>query len=66
MKVRAENAGMDGGGVNDWCKENYEGRTWSKLSEEEQIEALLKLDTLSGKEFNPLVEEAKKMGAVEK
>ena len=66
LKVRAENAGMDGNGLNDWCKENYNNRTWSKLSEEEQIEALLKLDTLSGKEFNPLVEEAKKTyGAVE-
>lgn len=66
LKVRAENAGMDGNGLNDWCKENYEGRTWSKLSEEEQLEALLKLDELSGKEFNPLVEEAKKLGTVEK
>jgi len=65
LKARADQAGMDGGAVNEWCKENYGGRTWSKLSEEEQIEAIYKIDQISGKEFNPLVEEAKKMGAVE-
>jgi len=32
---------------NDWCKKNYDNRTWSKLSEEEQIQVLGKLDKLT-------------------
>jgi len=30
--------------LNTWLKENYDGRTWSKLTEEEWIDALYKLD----------------------
>jgi len=40
LKVRAEQAGLNPTTTNDWCKENYNNRTWSKLSEQEQIEAL--------------------------
>lgn len=68
LKQRSEQIDMDAYSVNDWCKENYEGRTWSKLTEQEQIDALWAIDQLdkAGNEpsgDNPLVEEAKKLGA---
>jgi len=57
---------MDASAVSDWCKDNYDNRTWSKLSEEEQIEALYKIDKISDKEPNPVVQVAKEeYGAVE-
>ena len=68
LKARAEQANMDGALVNDWCKENYDNRTWSKLSEEEQIDALLRLDELAAAnpiKDSPLVAEIKKEGGVE-
>jgi hypothetical protein len=33
------------GELSDWLKENYEGRTWSKLSEEEQVALINELDS---------------------
>ena len=53
---------------NAWCKKNYDNRTWSKLSEEEQIAALLRLDELAEanpKKDSPLVAAIKKEGGVE-
>jgi phage recombination protein Bet len=72
IKVILEDRGKEAGfktntDFNDWCKENYDGRTWSKLSEKEQIEALWKIDQLGeNKGTNLLVEVAKEeYGAVE-
>lgn len=66
LKPRAEQAGLGAQETNDWCKDNYDDRTWSKLSEEEQIEALWKLDNLGQPKVNPVIEEAEKTyGAVE-
>jgi len=66
LKARAEEANMNASKVNDWCKENYGNRTWSKLSEKEQVEALWEIDKLGEqKSSNLLIEEAKKLGAVE-
>ena len=49
--------------LKQWLKDNYEGRSWSKLSEEEQVDVLDELqemvDTLKSKaEGNPLVKAA--------
>lgn len=68
LKQRCELAGLDGYAMNDLCKENF-GTTWSKLTEDQQIDILWAIDELDkeGNEpsgANPLVEEAKKFGGV--
>ena len=52
-----------------WCKENFNGETWSKLTEKQQIEALGLVDKIiadkeASAQKNPVVEEAKKLGGV--
>ncbi len=67
LKRNAEKVSMSNIDVNEWCKQGYEGKTWSKLSDDEQVEALYKLDQLAEKlaekQVDPIVAEAVKMGA---
>jgi len=45
LKVNAEKADLGNSTIfNEWVRENYDGKTWSKLSEEEQVEALWLLE----------------------
>jgi len=65
LKARANLAGYSTPAeLNVWIKETYDGRTWSKLTEEEQIEALYTLDQLAeAVETNPVVAAAVEEGA---
>lgn len=50
----------------DWCKKNFDGRTWSKLTETEQVDALELIDKIveANTSDNPVVKAAIKEGAV--
>ena len=65
LQARCEKVGFTAAQLNDWCKENYDGKTWSKLAEEEWIDILYRLEQMNEpKPVSPLVEEAVKLGGV--
>lgn len=62
LKARATACGFaTPADLNAWLKKECDGRTWSKLSEEEQIDILYKLDQ---KASNPVIQAAVAEGAV--
>ena len=70
LKARATAAGFPTPGeLNAWIKKEYDGKTWSKLTEEEMIEILYTLDQKANPEPvephpNPVVQAAIEEGAV--
>ena len=54
----------EGATLKEWVAKEYDGRTWAKLSEEEMVEALDKLQGLVDDiESSPLAKEAVELGA---
>lgn len=64
LKARGNQAGFKTNeDFTKWLKEQCEGRTWSKLADEEQIDVVWKLHQISEATENPVVAAAVEMGA---